>query len=164
MATIKKLLEREKRDFKLAINGEYEVNGKSRYFSDMQKKFIKDAISSIDYVLSVLEGKIKLPNENADLNSSEGKVYGYLCGSIVNITMAESFLYEKWGNIETCFFDDGYPDRFDEYEESDFGEEHRINSEADYEIRNDDFDDGHSRGDCSDCYDLDEGLNDCCDL
>ena len=104
MATLKERLEQEKRDFEKVLKGEFlKPNGERPELINIQAKFIKDAILSIDYMLMILEGKVVLPKENEDEDSSYGKVFGWMQGSLVNITIAETIVYGKWSNVTDYF-------------------------------------------------------------
>ena len=104
MATLKERLEQEKCDFEKALKGEFiKSNGESLNIMNIQAKFIQDAIPSINYMLMILNGDVILPNENESVNTSWGKVFEWMQGSIVNITMAETIVYGKWGNVTDCF-------------------------------------------------------------
>lgn len=104
MATIKEQLEQEKLDFQKALEGEFiKSNGKRLVMMNVQRKFVEDAIPSIEYMLMILSGKVVLPREDENLDTSWGKVFCWMQGSIVNITMAETILYGKWTNVTDCF-------------------------------------------------------------
>ena len=104
MATLKERLEQKKRDFEKVLKGEFlKPNGERLELINIQAKFIKDAIPSIDYMLMILDGKVVLPKENEYEDSSCGKVFGWMQGSLVNITIAETIVYGKWSNVTDYF-------------------------------------------------------------
>ena len=90
--TIRNLAESEKQAFEEALK-------KDDFFSVEEKKFIKDAISSWDYVLAFMEGAKALPSPDDDVTSREGKRWGYLRGSILNIVLAENLVLGEWSNL-----------------------------------------------------------------
>ena len=104
MATLKERLEKEKYDFDKALKGEFtQSNGERLEIMNVQKKFIQDAIPSIDYMLMILKGDVVLPKENESVDTSWGKVFEWMQGSLVNITMAETIVYGKWEKVTDCF-------------------------------------------------------------
>jgi hypothetical protein len=89
--TIRTLAESEKKAFQEALQ--------LKEYTDEEKKFISDAISSWDYVLAFMEGAKALPSPDDDVTSREGKRWCYLRGSILNIVMAENLVLGQWGNL-----------------------------------------------------------------
>ena len=89
--TIRNLAESEKQAFEEAL--------KTDKFSVEEKKFIKDAISSWDYVISFMEAERQLPTPDDDVSSREGKRWGYIRGSILNIVLAENLVLGEWSNL-----------------------------------------------------------------
>ena len=91
-------------DFVFAINGRLLNDaGEIIKLTPKEARFVEDAISSIDYVVSILTGQLKMPSAYDDVNSPAGQVFGYLQGSMLNITMAENILYKKWGNVNALY-------------------------------------------------------------
>jgi hypothetical protein len=89
--TIRNLAESEKQAFEEAL--------KKDEFSVEEKKFIKDAISSWDYVISFMSAERQLPTPDDDVSSREGKRWGYIRGSILNIVLAENLVLGEWSNL-----------------------------------------------------------------
>ncbi|MBQ3409653.1 MAG: hypothetical protein IJH12_10685 [Clostridia bacterium] len=192
MATLKERLEQEKQDFEKVLKGEFlKPNGKKPELINIQAKFIEYAIQSIDYMLMILEGKVVLPKVNEDEDTSWGKVFHWMQGSIVNITMAEAFVYGQWTDFTDCFkcmymsLADYVNESVDEEandNNDDYGLADEVNT-ASYvdekvkiidcesesglaDVVNEDDDDDDCRycgehGDCCDCFDIPV---DCCDI
>jgi len=164
MSTIKQRLEQEKIDFGKALNGEFTLSdGKKLRLMNVQRKFVEDAIPSIDYMLAILNGDVVLPKGNENMGTSLGKAFCWMQGSIVNITMAETIVYCEWANVTDCFkcmymnLAD-YVNELNIHENYDVGDDGNDDDE-DY----DDYLTMHPSNRCRDDVDCDEGICDCCD-
>ena len=103
MATIKEQLEQKKHDFQKCLDGDFfRSTGERVVLTEAQAKIIKNAIPSIDYMLWIFKGDVRIPGENEDSKSNWGKVAEWMMESQVNIALAEAILYGKWKEIKEC--------------------------------------------------------------
>ena len=152
MATLKERLMQEKHDFEQVLRGEFIKNGEKLTLMNVQEKFIQDAIPSIEYMLKILNGDVVLPKEDEDMDTSLGKVFAWMQGSIVNITMAETLVYGNWKNVTECF-KSMYMSLADEVNKAEDDD-----NDYDYYCH---YVGEREHGDCCDCLDIPDDCRDC---